>query len=160
MSMIWNAAALTPSELTEISKAPDPFKALRALPEDRWSGLDKAWDAAHWLITGGTEAVVGPDGFIKSGGRAVDAIEASYGPGRYFDPKQASGIRDILLGLTRGKLASRWDPEAVGEDQLYPFALTGPRDGDLDFVLEHLDELRDFLAGLDIKTFGLLVFLD
>jgi hypothetical protein len=160
VSMIWTAVALTRSELSEVRAAPDPLEAVQALPPERWSGLDKAWDAAHWLITGGKEPVAGTDGFITSGGQELEEVEAAHGPARYFEPKQTSAIRDLLGALTRERLASRWDADAIREDEVYPFAHAGVREGDRDFVLGHLDDFRTFLAGLDVRTFGLLVFLE
>ena len=159
MSMIWSAVALTREELDEVCSTSDPFERLHALPEERWSGLDKAWDAAHWLITGGTEPVSGTDGFIKSGGRELEELEAAYGPARYFEPTEVDRIRVLLCGLTRERLATRWDAGAIREDEVYPF-FDRVEEDDLEIVLGHLDEFRNFLNRLAPSKTGLLVLLE
>lgn len=157
MSMIWKAFALTPDEVRTLESEHDPFAALRELPDDRVTGLYKAWDAAHWLLTGGTDAVTGSDGFIKSGGSEIETLDAGYGPAQYFSPRQVAAIREVLRALPREKLASRWDSEAIQADQVYPFFDNVDEDSAAR-VLDRVDEVRAFIDRMPANQ-GLLVYI-
>jgi hypothetical protein len=158
MSMLWTAVALSPAELSLVRASADPFSALRALPSERQGGADKAWAAAHWLLTGGAEPVDGPDGFLLSGGLECDELDAGYGPARYLDAAALRESAAVLARLTRDRLEARWDSDAMAEDLLYPF-FENLGDHDAPFVLGQVDELRDFLARQAAAGLGALVFL-
>lgn len=160
MSMMWVGIALTPAELAHLCKAANPFAALGGIPEDRCCELEKAWGAVHCLIAkdseGGDYAC-----FIESGGLEVPALDAGYGPARFFDRQGASSIRDVVSSLPRASVAKRWDAAKEQLKELYPFA-GGGRDlseEDRDYVLRRFEDLRQFLARMDGQNLGLLVFL-
>lgn len=160
MSMIWTAIALDKSEFETLCQAEDPWEAVGQLEaqDGRSSGLERAWDAAHWLITGGTEVVEGPDGFIKSGGVEVDDLDFGYGPARFLPAETVQKVREMLRWLSREKLEPRWDADALASDEVYPFGHSPISESDQSDVLGHIDDLRKFIDGLSPAQ-GMLVYL-
>lgn len=161
VGMMWTAVAIGQGELARLCKSANPFEDLDAVPKDRCCELEKAWDAAHWLIGGGSEGGDDVARFIEMGGHEVPELDAGYGPARFFEPEAVSSIRQGVSGWTRSRLMERWASEKAELKELYPFA-GGGRDLDEDdreYVLTRFERLREFLARIDAQNLGLLVLL-
>lgn len=141
--------------------APPPTEPI-PLPDQREEGdeidVDKAWQAIHYLLTGSAEPTDDLLGFLFSGGTTIKDTDVGYGPPRAFTSTQVASIASELSGIVHDTFKRRYKPVEMDEQDVYPQIWA--RDGaeGLDYIWQHFEGLRSFLADAAHRKQGLLVF--
>lgn len=144
------------------SPPPPTPASLPPLPEPREEGdccgLDKAWQAIHYILTDTIEPFDGPLGFIVSGGRPVEGTDVGYGPPSAFTSAQVPPIVSVLAKFDRGTFHARYKPKEMDEADVYP--QIWERDGEEGFtyIWDSFESLRAFLAEAQRRGQGFLIY--
>ncbi len=129
--------------------------------EMRELDIDKSWHGIHYLLTGTAWEGDPPLNFLVSGGKVVGNEDMGYGPARAFDALETLAIADALDEMSREELASRFNPEDMQSQEIYPsiWDRAAEDDDTLDYCLEYYDELKAFVRQAADDGLGLLVSL-
>lgn len=132
-----------------------------AIDDDVRIDVDEAWHGLHFLLTGQAHGGKPPLDFILDGGQQVGDIDVGYGPARSFTPAEVRKIATALALIRKDTLCSRFDPEALTKYDVYPLIWEGPSPkGDpLAYLLEHFDNLKDFITTTAQAEAGMIVYL-
>ena len=139
---------------------PTPEPAI--LPDPRETGdedgVDKAWQAIHYLLTGTADPIDGLLGFLITGGTTIEGTDVGYGPPRSFTSTQVASIASDLRALDRDALHRRYKPKEMDEHDVYPQIWA--RDGveGFDYIWQHFEGLRSLLEEAHRRKQGLLVY--
>ena len=136
-----------------------------ALPDSPWlpaadheaHDVDKAWHGIHFLLCGSLENGDEPLAFILNGGEIVGEEDIGYGPARVFT---STGVAEIALALRHldiDTLRASTRADALAEQDIYP-DIWAETDS-LDYLFDHLIELRQFIERAHARGKGLLVYL-
>ena len=166
MSMTLTLVALRDEEIERV--VAEPGLALDILlPEDDEPSdiaavdLDKAWHGIHYLLTGGAWNGEPPLNALVAGGEElVDRDEEwGYGPPRAFRSAETVTFGDALDALSNDELSSRFDPVDMLAKEIYPEIWDrDPEDDDtLAYLMENVDELRQFIRRAAAERQGLLI---
>ena len=94
----------------------------------------------HFLLSGSTEPIHGPAGFLLNGEAVEDDGDAEV----YLHAAEEVAAFDLLLTATTAReLIDRYDPKRMKALELYP-ALDWNH-GDFDNLLDYVDRLRAFV---------------
>ena len=108
--------------------------------------LDKAWHGVHYLLCGKCEEAPGPLAQAVMGGAAIGDDEdgfSGYGPARAFTPPDVDVISAALSApAVESMAAARFNADRMENLGVYP----GWEDGDADWVMDALRNLRTFYA--------------
>jgi hypothetical protein len=110
--------------------------------------LDEAWHAVHFALTGSETAGEGVLDFLIAGG-AEATLELDEGPARGFDAAATAEIAAALARVDFESIASGFSVERLAAAKVHPDQWGEPRpDGDthIDWVLDHLQAVRSFMA--------------
>ncbi len=141
---------------------PIPLEKLEfADGELREADLDKSWHGIHYLLTGTAWEGEPPLNFILGGGEVVGDEDMGYGPARAFSPAQTAAIADALDAVSRDELASRFNPDDMQSQEIYPGIWDrSPEDDDtLGYCLEYFEDLKTFVRKAADDGLGLLVYI-
>ena len=124
--------------------------------------LDKAWQGIHYLLTGTAWEGREPLNFLLAGGRPVGDIDVGYGPARVFSAAETRAAHDALAQLDDGELRRRFDPAEMMSKEIYPEIWDRPPEEDdtIEYLMEYVGILREFLAQAVEKRLGLVVCLN
>jgi hypothetical protein len=101
-------------------KVVDPSNAGDALRQRSTSlSLEKAWHGLHYLLTGSAAEGDLPLAFLLQGGEEVGEDDG-YGPPRLFSPDEVEEIDAALSAISDDQLWSRFDPEQMSTEGVYP----------------------------------------
>ena len=108
--------------------------------------LDKAWHGLHFLLTGTEDGGREPACFLLSGGEHLgdDDVLA-----RLLDAEQVRWFADHLASLTDDELTSRFDPDRMTQQRIYPDVIwKRPEEEDQPrgFLLGAFADLREFVG--------------
>ncbi len=166
MSMIGCFRRLGGSDLEKLLAEPRLiFDYLDAVEEAEGFGpfadldVDKAWHGIHYLLTGTAWDGSPPLNFIVAGGHQVGDEDVGYGPARGFYPDEVKVLAAALDATEAKSLASRFDPDAMARAELYPDIWLQEGDEALEYLVDNLEALRDFVSGASKAGEGLLVYL-
>jgi hypothetical protein len=98
----------------------DPASAAKVLTDAPSVSLEKAWHGLHYLMTGSAWEGDGPLSFLLQGGEALADEDEEDGPPRLLSPAEVQELDAALTPLTEDALWSRFDPEAMEADDIYP----------------------------------------
>jgi len=117
--------------------------------------LDKAWEAMDYLLSDGKKTE-GASRFLTAGGAEIPE-EVAYGPPRVFRSAEVKKIDAFLRGVTSEELRSRYDPEAMDREKIYPQIWT--RDGaeGIDYIISFFEPLRVFVGDAARRGSGLMI---
>jgi hypothetical protein len=82
--------------------------------------LEKAWHGLHYLLTGSAKESLLPLSFILNGGSDIGP-DLSYGPARLLSVEFVKDLDVSLKALTIDDIWTRFDPEKMSVDKIYPF---------------------------------------
>jgi len=118
-------------------------------------GLDKAWQALHFTLTGDAWGGDGPLADAVMGGDAVGG-DLCYGPARYLPPEKVRAVAAALSKVPPEAFAQRFDPEALTREEVYPAIWEeGPEVGE--YVFAFYETLRECYAGAAEAGQGMLI---
>ena len=145
MSMIAGLAPISAAKLEALSGDPESILD-ESYPNSKSSiDLDKAWHGIHWLLTGDAWGGEPPLALAIVGGEDIGP-DLGYGPARFVTPSGVQAVAAALAGLTDEDLSSRYDPQAMDAQQIYP--TVWERDGKegLDYLVHYFRILARFYA--------------
>lgn len=120
--------------------------------------LDKAWHGIHYLLTGSVWEGDEPQNFLLAGGETIGEIDVGYGPARCIKSDDVRKIFDHLSGITVEELKSRFDPDKMMANQIYPEIWDREEDdGNLDYLIEYFEELKHFISKAVEFNLGIIV---
>jgi hypothetical protein len=117
--------------------------------------LEKAWHGLHYLLTGEVWEGSGPLAFLLAGGEQLGDDDEM--PVRWFTPEETAEIHRALSAVSDKQLWSRFDPEAMEEQQIYP-GIWDEDEADLkEEYLGYFHELKAVVAEAVKANQGLVV---
>jgi hypothetical protein len=138
--------AVTPEETERFLTDPDAIEEL-ATPvgrANRCLRLEKAWHGLHYLLTGSATQGDEPLGFLLDGGEEV-GDDLGYGPARLFDPDAVQRLDRTLAAISEGQLWSRFDPDSMQAEGVYPGIWDESEEDLRDEYLTYYRELKAFV---------------
>jgi hypothetical protein len=187
MGMVRTFHRATDDQISQLVVAPDKWAAFDAFLEQAEKNnddsesayLDKAWDALHFLLTGGHSG--GPPlDFIRYGAKRSQAIgDMGYGLAHAFASDEVKRIADALAAITPEDLQRRYDPALMAELEIYPDGmwletcdvepetgrmvnLESPAEVDeenLDYLLGHFRSLKSFILKAAADGMGVVTYM-
>lgn len=148
----------------------DEFEGLRHLDEDAlvdWLedyesrasfDIDKAWHAAHFVLTGSAEDTSGPLGTVVLGGTEF-GHELGYGLPRWVTPAQVVESAAALAALSTDDVHRRIDFAAMTAHHIYPSIWDRDPVGEqlVEFILDGIEQLRTGFAAAAAAGQGFVV---
>lgn len=121
--------------------------------------IDKAWHGIHYLLTGTAWEGTHPYNFLVSGGQEVGDLEIGYGPARVLTAIETQEVHGALQSLDDEALRARFDPTDMLAKEIYPeiWARNPEEDDTLEYLMEHVQVIRDFLRQASETGMGLVV---
>lgn len=108
--------------------------------------LEKAWHGLHFLLTGSAWEGSGPLAFIGSGGEEIAGSDHGYGPARLFSAEETAEINSALSKIDNDELWSRFNPEEMNEQEIYPNIWDEPEEDLKEEYLMYFNELKILIA--------------
>lgn len=133
------------------------FDAAEAIRTD----LEKSWHGIHYLLTGTAWEGDPPLNFLVLGGRVVGDIDVGYGPAHALTAAETRSAVDGLARLSDDELRGRFDPADMMKRKIYPEIWDRDPDEDdtLEYLMENVGALREFLAQVVGRNQGLVVYI-
>jgi hypothetical protein len=138
---------------------PPPAPLVLAPGEGEVVNIDKAWQAAHYLLTGDPWEGDPPLNFLLVGGTDLDA-DWGDSPPRVFSPAETRAIADALAALDEDALGARFDPARMMELEIYPEVWDRPQvegEDQRGWVLDAVAMVRAAVSEAAQRGYGLLV---
>jgi hypothetical protein len=144
--------------------APPPSEPLVLAPgEGEVTDLDKAWHAAHWLLTGSVWEGDPPLDFIVQGGTDLDYDGPWNQPPRTFTAAETRAIADALARVSDDDLRARYKPDEMMQAEIYPEIWDREPDGEEDpqgYVMSAIADVRAAVNNAVERGWGLIVAVD
>jgi hypothetical protein len=161
MSITANFRRVPTSILDEVRTNPALISGVldARAPVDADLDIDKTWAGLHFLLTGdptGDEAM-GPLAFILAG-EPIGDIDVGYGPARGFAPAEVRTIATALAPITAEALRGRFDASTFARENIYP-EIWDEGEEALSYLLEHFEDLKDFVTKTAESNAAMLVYL-
>lgn len=123
--------------------------------------LDKAWHGIHYLLTGTAWGGTEPLHYIVTGGQQIGEVDVGYGPARAFTSEQARAFASAIAAVTPDELASRFNPHAMAELEIYPdiWGRDPAEDDTLTYLLDYFEALKEFVELARDEGMGLITFM-
>ncbi len=137
--------------------APQPPEVLLDRSNCLEAGVEKTWEALHFLFTGRAEGGGEPPGsYLLSGGLSIGNGSDAHA----LNPKQLIEFRDFTRALSEDELRRRYDPQRMTDLHIYP-EIIWKRDGEaaLDYVMEFYPQLRTFLEEAADEQQGCIIWI-
>jgi|SoiMethySBSTD1v2_1073268.scaffolds.fasta_scaffold17387_12 hypothetical protein len=165
MSIIGNLRSLSDDDLTILLEQPDNIAAY-LYEDDSGFGphgdidIDKAWHGLHFLLCGSATRDDWPFAFLVNWGRPIGDEDVGYGPARGFFSGEVKQISEALNQLDHARLETRFDPETMAREEIYPM-IWAPEEAreSLEYLLGYFDSMRGFINATAEADGGLLVYL-
>ena len=165
MSMIGCFRRLPAADLDRLMAKPDLIGDY--LYEDESPGfgpfadlhIDKAWHGIHFLLTGSAWEGDPPLDFICQGGAKVGEEDVGYGAARAFCPEEVAAIASAITVVSREELESRFDPNALSREDVYPAIWESEGLAAFEYLGEYFEMLVKFLTDAAKAGEALLVWV-
>lgn len=159
--MTCDLIAVPPADLERLAREPEYFTELLRYnnPIAKSCSLEKAWHGLHYLLTGQAWDTTEPLGFIVAGGQEIDDSDGGYGPARLFTPQETRQFHSALLPISEEQLWSRFDPEAMQSQGVYPIIWDEPEEDLKDEYTQYFRDAKQFIADAAAAGQGLIVTL-
>ena len=160
MGMYVLVKAIAEPELKKILADPDSVEEI--LDPGHSDGtsvsLEKAWHGLHFLLTDTADAGPPPLNFLLRGGEPIGE-DLGYGPARLFRPDAVQALGTAVAGLTEDQLWSRFDPDRMTAEGIYPLIWDEPESDLRNEYLMYFRELQGLIQTASRKGMGLMVVL-
>ena len=120
--------------------------------------LEKAWHGLHYLLTGSAAEGDWPLAFLLQGGEEV-GDDDGYGPPRLFSPEEVREIDAALTAISDDVLWSRFDPEQMSAEGVYPDCWDESEDELREEYLGYFHEMKTVIKNASTKGKSLLISL-
>jgi hypothetical protein len=164
MGMVYYLRAGPAQVLEDVHRGSDAATAFlfgdmdeRADDPEGLIGLDKAWHAIHYLLTGKSDGGDWPACFLLDGGSAIKGTDSGCGPMRTLSPEQTRRVFQMLSQLPSVKLRERFDARAMDRAEIYP--RIWERDGEegWEYIAWYYEILRRAFASAATKGHGMVL---
>jgi hypothetical protein len=119
-SMIWTAVAVDKTQLDALTKSERLLvETLSNAEGEQAVSLDKTWHGIHYLLNGTAWTIYTTAGEAILGGREF-GTDLGYGRPRVLSPDQVKSIAKALSTLTAKELSSRYKPQVMEKEGIYP----------------------------------------
>jgi hypothetical protein len=150
--------AVEPSAIDHL----DGDEIVSVLPRVRDSAntvrLEKSWHGLHYLLTGRAAESGEQLGFLLEGGTEVGE-DLGYGPARAFYPEEVQRLSAALTGISDDELWSRYDPEQMEAEDVYP-GIWDEEESELrEEYLEYFGQLKSLVQRAGKTNKALLIVL-
>lgn len=138
---------------------PPPEPLVLAPGEGEVVDIEKAWQAAHWLLTGDPWEGDPPLSFLLDGGTDLDGDWWDM-PARTFSAAETRAIAEAFAKLGEDEIAARYDPERMTQLDIYPGIWTRepqPGEDKRGWALDAVREVREAVGEAARRGYGLLV---
>lgn len=120
--------------------------------------VEKAWHGLHYLLTGSASEGDLPLGFLLQGGEEVGEDDG-YGSPRLFEHAQVRELDAALSAVSDDDLWSRFDPEQMSEQGVYPDCWDEEEADLREEYLHYFHEVKSLVHRASAEKCGLLVML-
>jgi Domain of unknown function (DUF1877) len=122
-------------------------------------GLNRAWHAIHYVLTGSRLGGEEPLNFLASEGTPVGEVDVGYGPARVLNSQQVRQLAAALIVIDPDEIARRVDLERFDDEGIYPgnWQTNGY---DASFVVSNYRDLRDFVMHAAQEGNGLILYIN
>lgn len=139
-------------------KPVEPPQPKLKLPADaREFDFDKSWGGIHFLLTGTEMEGDPPLSFLCDWGDAIGEVDLEYGPARSFNHADVAEIQSELNKLDDESLRQRFAPEQM--ENVYPFTWQNDPIGELEWLMEYVAPMREFINNTVSKEYGLILYM-
>jgi hypothetical protein len=102
--------------------------------------VEDYWGALDFILTGNTDGIDGPVGFLRTWGTPLGDIDVGYGPARALPPREVREVTDALAKISPESFAQRIDMAALEAEGVYHADTFVEKD-----LVELYTELRAFV---------------
>lgn len=157
MGMYCEVAAALPQDLERFADPSNVFGGVlqRSAVATSAVSLEKAWHGLHYLLTGEAWEGDGPLAFLLSGGEQLGDDEES--PVRWFTPDETILIHQSLSAVTDHELWSRFNPEEMEEQGIYPGIWDEAEEDLQEEYLTYFHELKEVVESATRSGGGLVI---
>ncbi len=121
--------------------------------------LDKAWQGIHYCLNKTAFEAEPPMDFLTVGGEVVGDVEVGYGPARVIRSGDVERIHRLLSEIDVAALRERYDPAEMDRLDIYPNIWVRDGDDGFDYIAEHFERLKGFVAHCAGHGLGMAVYL-
>jgi hypothetical protein len=122
-------------------------------------GLNKAWHAIHFVLTGSRLGGEAPLNFLVDEGTPVGEVDVGYGPARVLRSDQIRQIAAALAPIDPDEVARRVDAREFDQQAIYPG--NWQRNGiGVDYVVANYRAMRDLIVRLADQGHGLILYIN
>jgi hypothetical protein len=118
--------------------------------------MEKTWHGVHYLFTGTAWEGEPLLNFLLAGGREVD-IEVGQAPPRTHTSAETRGIATALSAISDAELRARYNPAEMMRLEIYPEVWDRGSKEDRDNLINSIGALRELLAIVVGRGYGLMV---
>jgi hypothetical protein len=122
--------------------------------DDEELDLDKAWSGVHFLLTGTNGGGEGPASYLLTGTPLVDMDEIQV---LSLSSQKVVEFDLYLQTISNDFLKKQYNPKRMMELEIYPSPWKDSED--LEYLLEHFEELKEFVSKTVKKHKGLILSL-
>ncbi len=158
MGMCCHVQAVNPADAKRLADDPESLLSLPRAGSGSSAHLEKSWHGLHFLLTGSAWEGGGPLGFLLQGGEEI-GDDLGYGPARLFGPDAVQQLDAALSGVTDEALWSRFDPEQMSAEGIYPGGWDEAEEDLRDEYVTYFHELKAVVHRARENGQGLMVVL-
>jgi hypothetical protein len=122
-------------------------------------GLNKAWHAIHFVLTGSRLGGEEPLNFLVDEGTPVGEVDVGFGPARVLRSDQVRRIAAALAPISPDEVARRVDVKRFDQEAIYPGHWQHNGMG-ADDVVTSYRAMRDLIVRLADKGQGLVLYIN
>lgn len=116
--------------------------------------VEDYWGALDFILTGDSDGVDGPIGFLLTWGTPIGDIDVGYGPARALRPRQVRDVSDALAKIPAESFAQRINMATLEAEGVYHADSFLAKD-----LVDLYTELRAFVDRAAAEQSGLVVAL-
>jgi len=116
--------------------------------------VEDYWGALDFILTGDTDGIDGPIGFLLTWGTPIGDIDVGYGPARALTPRQVRDVSDALAKISPESFAQRINMATLEAEGVYHADTFLEKD-----LVDLYAELRAFIERAAVEQSGLVIAL-
>ena len=130
--------------------------------EEKCLDIDKAWHAIHFTLTGHMANEDNDNILTKLtfSGNAVSNEDVGYGPAMEITANEVKEINAALKDISQADFRGKFNVKKMIENDIYPVREDEDEDEFFEYVWQHFECLKDFIAKASETGSCLLFFLN
>jgi hypothetical protein len=122
-------------------------------------GLNKAWHAIHFVLTGSRLGGEAPLNFLVDEGTPVGEVDVGFGPARVLKSNEVRRIAAALAQIHPDEVARRVDVKQFDHEAIYPGHWQRNGIG-VDYVVASYTAMRDLIVRAADRGQGLVLYIN